>query len=87
MRKSVIKYQIASIKEVNGYDSRTGKSCIQKEAEMWVVATQDQNDPNYVYGQVSGGSTQTLKTINPDVYNTWSVGAIVSCEMEVSTAQ
>lgn len=52
-----------------------------------VVSTQDKNDPNYVYGQVSGGSYQELKTTNPAVYNTWYVGAIITCEMEVTPAE
>lgn len=78
--KSVIKYKIDSITESLHYD---GKS-IAKEAKMSVVCTSDPNDPNYNYGQLSSGSTQSLKTINPDVYNTWHVGAIVTCEMEVS---
>lgn len=85
--KSVIKYQISEITECVGYDPFTGKSVPQKNAKMQVVSTQDKNDPNYVYGQVSGGSFQELKTINPNVYNTWSVGAIVTCEMEISPAQ
>jgi hypothetical protein len=54
---------------------------------MYVVSTQDKEDPNYIYGQVSGGSFQELKTINPNVYNTWKVGAIVECEMTVTAAE
>lgn len=85
--KSVIKYEIQEITECKGYDPSTGKTVPQKNAKMYVVNTQDKDDPNYVYGQVSGGSFQELKTINPNVYNTWHVGAIVTQEMEVSTAQ
>lgn len=77
--KSVIKYVINEIIESKHYD---GKS-IQKEAKMSVVYTHDPNDPNYAYGQLSAGSTQSLKTINPDVYNAWYVGAIVEQEMTV----
>jgi hypothetical protein len=83
--KSVIKYEITEITECKGYAD--GKVVPQKNAKMYVVSTQDKNDPNYVYGQVSGGSFQELKTTNPNVYNTWFVGAIVTQEMEVSPAQ
>lgn len=79
--KSVIKYEIYEITECKGYAD--GKTVPQKNAKMVVVSTQDKNDPNYIYGQVSGGSFQELKTINPNVYNTWYVGAIVSQEMEI----
>lgn len=82
--KSIIKYEIHEITECKGYDSTTGKTVPQKNAKMYVVNTQDKNDPNYVYGQVSGGSYQELKTTNPNVFNTWYVGAIVTCEMEVA---
>lgn len=85
--KSVIKYEICEITECKGYDRTTGKIIPQKNAKMYVVSTQDENDPNYVYGQVSGGSFQELKTTNPNVYNTWFVGAIVECEMTVAPAQ
>lgn len=85
--KSIIKYRISEIVESQGYDGKTGKSVPQKEAKMQVVYTSDPEDPNYSYGQLSSGSTQNLKTINPDVYNTWSVGGIVTCEMEVSAAE
>lgn len=81
--KSVIRYQIQEIVESKGYDSQTQKYVPQKEAKMSVVYTSDPTDPNYAYGQLSSGSTQSLKTINPDVYNTWHVGAIVECEMTV----
>jgi hypothetical protein len=54
---------------------------------MSVLYTGDPNDPNYTFGQLSSGSSQNLKTINPDVYNTWKVGAIVTCEMEVASAE
>jgi hypothetical protein len=81
--KSVIKYRIDEIIERLHYD---GKST-QKEAKMSVVYSHDPNDPNYNYGQLSSGSTQSLKTINPDVYNTWKVGAIVECEMTVTAAE
>lgn len=80
--KSTIKYRIDQIVESLHYD---GKST-QKEAKMSVVYASDPNDPNYSYGQLSSGSTQSLKTINPEVYNTWYVGAMVTCEMEVATA-
>ena len=79
--KAIIKYQIYEIIENNGYDG--GKVVPQKVAKMNVVAPYDKNDPNYAYGQLSGGSTQTICTINPNVFNTWYVGAIVTCEMEV----
>jgi hypothetical protein len=85
--KTTIKYQINEIVENLGYDSKTGKMVPQKEAKMQVVYTSEPSDPNYTYGHLSSGSTQSLKTINPDVYNTWFVGAIVSQEMEVSPAQ
>lgn len=85
--KSVIKYEIYEITECKGYDPATGKTVPQKNAKMYVVNTQDKDDPNYVYGQVSGGSHQELKTINPNVYNSWYVGAIITQEMEVSVAQ
>jgi hypothetical protein len=78
--RSVIKYQIKEIVESLHYDGKT----IAKEAKMAVVYSGDPNDPNYSYGQLSSGSTQSLKTINPEVYNTWFVGAIVECEMTVS---
>lgn len=81
--KSVIKYRIDEIIEKLHYD---GKST-QKEAKMSVVYASDPNDPNYAYGQLSSGSTQSLKTINPDVYNTWKVGAIVECEMTVAAGE
>jgi hypothetical protein len=83
--KSVIKYQIYEITECKGWQD--GKAVPQKNAKMSVVTTQDKNDPNYVYGQVSGGSYQELKTTNPAVYNTWFVGAIVECEMTVSAGE
>lgn len=83
--KSVIKYQIYEITECNGYSD--GKTVPQKNAKMSVVSTQDKSDPNYVYGQVSGGSYQELKTTNPAVYNQWFVGAIITCEMEVAPAE
>lgn len=79
--KAVIKYQIYEIAESTGYQN--GKTVPQKVAKMNVVAPRDPNDPNYIYGQVSGGSSQTLSTTNPNVYNTWFVGAIITCEMEV----
>jgi hypothetical protein len=82
--KTVIKYEIYEITECKGYAD--GKTVPQKNAKMHVVSTQDKNDPNYVYGQVSGGSYQELKTTNPNVYNTWFVGAIVECEMTVAAA-
>jgi hypothetical protein len=85
--KSTIRYQIYEIVESLGYDSKSGKMVPQKEARMNVVYTSDQNDPNYSYGQLSAGSTQSLKTINPEVYNTWYVGAIVTQEMTVGPAQ
>lgn len=85
--KSIIKYQIQEIIESKGYDNKTGKSVPQKEAKMYVVYTNDPEDPNYNYGHLSSGSSQSLKTINPEVYNTWSVGAIVTCEMEVAPAE
>lgn len=85
--KSVIKYQINEIVESQGYDSKAGKIVPQKEARMQVVYTSNPDDPNYVYGSLSSGSTQNLKTINPDVYNTWKVGAIVECEMTVTVAE
>jgi hypothetical protein len=85
--KSIIKYEIYEITECKGYDHATGKSVPQKNAKMCVVSTQDKNDPNYVFGQVSGGSHQELKTINPNVYNTWFVGAIITQEMEVTPVQ
>jgi hypothetical protein len=50
---------------------------------MNVVQPNDKNDPNYAYGQLSGGSSQILSTINPNVYKYWFVGAIVSFEFEV----
>jgi hypothetical protein len=81
--RSVVKYRIDEIIE-NKYGWDGTKSVVQKEAKMSVVMPTDKNDPNYAYGQLSGGSTHHLKTINPDVYNTWSVGAIVTCEMEVT---
>lgn len=80
--KSVIKYEIYEIIENKGWDG--GNTVTQKTAKMIVVNTQNRDDPNYVYGQVSGGSQQSLVTINPNVYNTWYVGAIVTCEMEVA---
>jgi hypothetical protein len=83
--KSVIKYEIYEITEGKGYAD--GKSVPMKIAKMHVVSTQDKNDPNYVYGQVSGGSYQELKTTNANVFNTWFVGAIVTCEMEVEPAK
>lgn len=79
--KAVIKYQIFEITENNGYHQ--GKIVPQKIAKMNVVAPSDPNDPNYIYGQVSGGSTQTLSTTNRAVFDTWSIGAIITCEMEV----
>lgn len=82
--KSVIKYRIFEIVEGQGYDGKTGKYVPQKEAKMAVVYTSDPEDPNYNYGQLSSGSTQNLKTINPDVFNTWKVGSIVECEMTVT---
>lgn len=85
--KSVIKYQISEIVETQAYDSKAGKVVPQKEAKMHVVYTSNPEDPHFVYGQLSSGSTQNLKTINPDVYNTWHIGAIVTCEMEVSPAE
>jgi hypothetical protein len=85
--KSVIKYQINEIVESQAYDSKQGKIVPQKEAKMSVLYTGDPNDPNYTFGQLSSGSSQNLKTINPDVYNTWKVGAIVTCEMEVASAE
>lgn len=81
--KSVIKYRIAEIVESLHYDGKT----IAKEAKMAVVYSHDPNDPNYSYGQLSSGSTQSLKTINPDVYNTWYVGAIIEQEMTLVPAQ
>jgi len=85
--KSIIKYQIYKILESKGYDGKSGKMVPQKEAKMHVVYTNNPDDPNYSYGQLSSGSTQSLKTINPDVYNTWQVGAFVTCEMEVAPAE
>lgn len=85
--KSVIKYQISEIVESLGYDSQTGKPVLQKEAKMNVVYTNNPEEPNFVFGRLSSGSSQSLKTINPEVYNTWYVGAIVTCEMEVSVAE
>jgi hypothetical protein len=85
--KSKIKYQINEIVESQGYDSKTGKMVPQKEAKMQVVYTSNPDDPNYVYGSLSSGSTQNLKTINPEVYNFWKVGAIVECEMTVTAAE
>jgi len=79
--KSIIKYEIYEITECKGWAD--GKLVPQKNAKMCVVSTQDKNDPNYIYGQVSGGSFQELKTTNPNVYNTWFIGAIVECEMEI----
>jgi hypothetical protein len=81
--KSVIRYQINEIVESQGYDGKTGKMVPQKEAKMNVVYTSNADDPNYTYGHLSSGSTQSLKTINPDVYNTWFVGGIVEQEMTV----
>jgi hypothetical protein len=83
--KSVIKYEIYEITECKGWVD--GKVVPQKNAKMQVVMTQDKNDPNYVFGQVSGGSYQELKTTNPNVYNTWYIGAILTCEMDVSAPQ
>jgi hypothetical protein len=80
--KAIIKYEIYEITEGRGWDGQ--KSVPQKTAKMNVVSAQDKNDPNYIYGQISGGSTQSLSTTNPNVFNTWKVGAIVTCEMEVS---
>jgi len=79
--KSIIKYEIYELTECKGYAD--GKVVTQKNAKMNVVSTHDKTDPNYVYGQVSGGSHQELKTTNPNVYNTWYVGAIVECEMAI----
>jgi len=81
--KSVIRYQINEIVESQGYDGKAGKIVPQKEAKMNVVYTSNPDDPNYTYGHLSSGSTQSLKTINPDVYNAWFVGAIVEQEMTV----
>lgn len=85
--KSTIKYQINEIVESLGYDSGSGKMVPQKEAKMNVIYTSDKEDPNYSYGQLSSGSTQSLKTINPEVYSTWYVGAVVTQEMEVSVKE
>lgn len=79
--KAVIKYEIYEIAENKGWDGN--KTVVQKTAKMSVVSTQDKNDPNWVYGNVSGGSTQSLSTINPNVYNQWFIGAIVKQEMEI----
>lgn len=79
--KTVIKYRINEIVESLGYGG--GKQVIQKEAKMQVVYTSDPEDPNFIYGQLSSGSTQSLKTINPEVYSDWFVGAEVTCEMEI----
>lgn len=83
--KAIIKYQIYEVTENNGYHG--GKVVPQKIAKMSVVSPADPNDPNYIYGQISGGSSQTLSTVNPNVYNTWYVGAIITCEMEVEPAK
>lgn len=80
--KSVIKYEIYEIAETKGYAD--GKVVPQKTAKMNVVHTIDKDDPNYVYGQVSSGSHQELKTTNPLVFNTWFVGGIITQVMEVS---
>lgn len=85
--KSVIKYVIEEITETKGYDSLTGNMVVQKEAKMRTLFTSDPNDPNFVYGHLSSGSSQVLKTINPEVYNTWYVGAEVTCEITVSAKQ
>lgn len=85
--KSAIKYRIFEIVEGQGYDGKTGKSVPQKEAKMQVVYTNDPEDPNFIYGQLSSGSTQNLRTINPEVYNTWYVGAIIEQEMTVLPVQ
>lgn len=83
--KAIIKYVINEITENQGWDK--GKYVPQKIAKMNVVAPSDPNDPNYIYGQISGGSTQTLSTTNPAVYSTWYIGAVISCEMEVEPAK
>jgi hypothetical protein len=85
--KSVIKYRINEIVETQAYDSNIGKTVPQKEAKMSVIYTSNPQDPDYCYGQLSSGSTQSLKTINPDVYKTWQVGGVVTQEMEVSPAE
>lgn len=82
--KSIIKYKIIEIAESQSFDASAGKLAIQKEARMQVMYCHDPNDPNFVYGQISSGSIQTLRTINPAVYNTWYIGAIVTCEMEIA---
>lgn len=83
--KAIIKYQIYEITENQGWAN--GKYTPQKIAKMNVLAPSDPNDPNYVYGQVSGGSAQTLSTTNPNVFNEWYIGAIVACEMVVEQAK
>ncbi len=83
--KAIIKYQIYEITENQGWAN--GTYVPQKIAKMNVVAPSNPIDPNYIYGQVSGGSTQTLSTTNPNVYNEWYVGAIITCEMEVESAK
>jgi len=79
--KSIIKYQIYEVTENNGWYN--GKSVPQKVAKMNVISPSDPNDPNYIYGQISGGSSQTLSTTNPNVYKQWYVGAVITCEMEI----
>ena len=83
--KAIIKYQINEITENTGWHN--GMAMPQKVAKMNVVALTDPNDPNYIYGQISGGSTQTLSTTNRAVYNEWYIGAIITCEMTAEPAK
>lgn len=78
-----IKFQIFEISENNGYHE--GKTVPQKTAKATVYYAQ-KGDPDYIYGQVSGGSTVSLCTVNPNVFNEWFVGAILSCEITVEKA-
>lgn len=81
--KAIIKYEIYEITEGRGYFN--GKTVPQKIAKMNVISA-PKDDPNYIYGQISGGSSQTLSTTNPNVFNTWYVGAIIVCEMEIEVS-
>lgn len=51
-----------------------GSFVIQTQIDMGVVKTNDPNDPNYPYAQLSAGTTFPLHTINADAAKQFEIG-------------
>lgn len=65
------KVVVHEITELQGWNSKTGKSCPAKRFKMQIV--HDGSEENKFYGHISGGTNIELQTINPEIFDRFKV--------------